>query len=153
MNCSQKHHQNGEITYSQSVITPVVVHPDIKKAIALPPEFIIPQDGHKKQDCEIAASKRFLKAEGPALKKLQVTILGDDLYCHQPFCELVLKEGLDFILTCMVLSHPTLYEYVELLKEDIQTLVETRWEGEIQYKDTYRFLNNVPLRDEKKPWG
>ena len=85
MNCSQKHHQNGEITYSQCVITPVVVHPDIKKAIALPPEFIIPQDGHKKQDCEIAASKRFLKAEGPALKKLQVTILGDDLYCHQPF--------------------------------------------------------------------
>ena len=113
------------------------------------PEFIIPQDGHEKQDCEIAASKRLLMVDGATFKKLHVTILGDDLYCHQPFCELVLEEGLDFILTCKEPSHLTLYEYVDLLKEDVQTVVVTRYEGKIEYKDTYRFLNNVPLRDEK----
>jgi ribosomal protein S26 len=148
-NCSKKHHQDGSITYGHSVITPVVVHPDIKKAISLRPEFIIPQDGHKKQDCENAAAKRFLKAEGPTLKKLQTTILGDDLYCHQPFCELVLKEGLDFILICKESSHSTLYEYVKFLKEDVQTTVVTRYDAKKEYKDTYRFLNNVPLLDAK----
>lgn len=148
-NCSKKHHQNGMITYSHGLITPVVVHPGLNKAISLRPEFIIPQDGHEKQDCENAAAKRFLKAEGATLKKWQVTILGDDLYCRQPICELVLEEGLNFILTCKESSHSTLYEYVGLLKEDLQTVVITRYEGKIVYKDTYRFLNGVPLIDDK----
>ncbi|MCP5051499.1 MAG: ISNCY family transposase, partial [bacterium] len=123
--------------------------PGNNKVISLIPEFITPQDGHEKQDCENAAAKRWLKANGVWLKQLGVTILGDDLYCKQPICKLILDEGLDFILTCKKESHPTLYEYVALLQDDIQTVEVFRWEGKQQYKDTYRFLNKVPLRDGK----
>lgn len=146
-NCSQTHHKDGSITYSHSVITPVIVKPGNEKVISLIPEFIIPQDGHQKQDCENEASKRWLGSYGPMLKELRVTILGDDLYCHQPMCERILAEGLDFILVCKEESHKTLYEYVKLLKEDIQTVEIRRWKGKEVLVDTYRFLNGVPLRD------
>ena len=55
-NCSSHQHKNGSTTYFHSVVTPVVVAPGQAKVIALEPEFILPQDGHDKQDCEIAAA-------------------------------------------------------------------------------------------------
>jgi hypothetical protein len=50
------------------------------------PEFIYPQDGYEKQDCELTAAKRWMNSEAPHLP-VNTTILGDDLYCHHPFCE------------------------------------------------------------------
>jgi len=32
-------------------------------------------------------------------------LLGDDLYCNQPFCEQVLEQGLNFVFTCKPDSH------------------------------------------------
>jgi hypothetical protein len=146
-NCNQKRHKNGRITYFHSVITPIIVHPDSNRVIALTPEFIIPQDGEEKQDCENAAAKRLLRNNGDWWKELGVTILGDDLYCKQPICELIKEKGLNFILTCKPDSHKTLYEYVEYQSEDIQTVEVRRWTGKRYEIDTYRFLNGVPLRD------
>jgi len=62
------------------------------------PSFITPQDGHAKQDCEQVAAKRWIERQ--AGRYQQVTILGDDLYCKQPFCELLLDHGFNFILVC-----------------------------------------------------
>jgi hypothetical protein len=58
--CSTQQHKDGSTTYFHSVVTPVVVTPVVvapgqNKVIALEPEFILPQDGHDKQDCETAA--------------------------------------------------------------------------------------------------
>jgi hypothetical protein len=148
-NCRESLHSNGSITYSHSVVTPVLVKPGVKKAISLFPEFIMPQDGHDKQDCENAAAKRWLASYGSTLKSLGVTVTGDDLYSKQPLCQAILDQGLDFILVCKEEDHKTLYEYVNFLKEDIKTVAVTRWEGQKKLTDTYRFLNEVPLRDGK----
>ena len=152
--CSQRHHKkDGSITYSHSAVLAALVKPGSNKAISLTPEYITPQDGHEKQDCETAAAKRWLGAYGPMLKQLglRVTITGDDLYCHQPLCEIMLDKdlALDFILVCKEESHKTLYEYVEFLNDDIQTVEVKRWEGKRLFTDTYYFLNGVPLRDGK----
>jgi hypothetical protein len=40
-----------------------------------------------------------------------------------------------------------LYEYLDFLAEDIETVEVSRWEGKRYVVDTYRFLNSVPLRD------
>ena len=111
--CSQTHHRNGQVTYSHSVITPVIVAPDNNTVIPLEPEFITPQDGHAKQDCENAAAKRWLSQYGPRYRALGVTILGDDLYSRQTLCEAILEHGLSFILVCKPNSHKTLYEWVD----------------------------------------
>jgi len=82
--------RNGIEYYSHTAITPVLVAPDEKRVIALEPEFIQPQDGQEKQDCERNAGKRWLVRNAPYLAGHKVAVLGDDLYCNQPFCEQVL---------------------------------------------------------------
>jgi hypothetical protein len=65
----------------------VIVHPDLSHVLPLAPEFIQPQDGHTKQDCEIAAAKRWLTQAESRYPNQPITLLGDDLYAHQPFCQ------------------------------------------------------------------
>jgi hypothetical protein len=148
-NCSVKNHRNGTVTYYHTVVTPVIVASGNPRVIPLEPEFITPQDGHKKQDCENAAAKRWLSAYGARYAALGVTILGDDLYCKQPLCEAFIHEGLNFILVCKPDSHKTLYEWVAGLAGtgDVQTIEIKRRKGKLRYTDTYRFANRVPLRD------
>lgn len=55
-NCSQRVLTNGDTQYFHSVLTPVLVQPGHPQVLALEPEFIVPQDGHAKQDCEIQAA-------------------------------------------------------------------------------------------------
>jgi hypothetical protein len=148
-NCCKINHKDGSTTYYHSVLTPVIVRPGLDKVIALAPEFILPQDGHDKQDCENAAAKRWIQGQGKKYSPLGVTILGDDLYCKHPICKLLLDNGFNFILTCKPDSHKALYEWVELLDEgvDRHTVVIRRWNGKIWEVYTYRYANNVPLRD------
>jgi len=110
--CSVTQHKNGTVTYSHTVVTPVIVAPGNPRVIPLEPEFITPQDGHEKQDCENAAAKRWLAEYGARYAALGVTVLGDDLYCKQPLCEAFISKGLNFILVCKPDSHKTLYEWV-----------------------------------------
>jgi len=56
--CSHQKLKNGNTLYQHSAVTPVIVAPRQAQVIPLPPEFIQPQDGQDKQDCEIAAGKR-----------------------------------------------------------------------------------------------
>jgi len=93
--CSCKTHNNGNVSYSHTVVTPVLVKPGCDKVIPLAPEFIRPQDGHEKQDCEINASLRWLDSQGSQYAALGTTVLGDDLYCHEPFCRALLVKGLN----------------------------------------------------------
>ena len=148
-NCSTKDHKDGSTTYSHSAITPVFIKPGYNKVISLPPEFITPQDGHEKQDCENTAAKRWLNQFAPLFKALGITILGDDLYCKQSLCELILLHGLDFILVCKPDTHKTLYQWVEELDglHAVESVTEKRWTGKTHHIDTYRFVNQVPIRD------
>jgi len=52
--------KSGEIHYFHSVVTPVIVSHHQSQVIPLVPEFIEPQDGNDKQDCESTAAKRWL---------------------------------------------------------------------------------------------
>jgi len=90
--CSTRTLKSGETHYFHSVITPVIVCPGQTYVIPLVPEFIVPQDGHDKQDCENAAAKRWLSQHGQRFSPLNVTILGDDLYCRHPLCHSLLAH-------------------------------------------------------------
>lgn len=150
--CLQKQHKNGKTTYSHQVITPVLTTPENGQVIPLPPEFITQQDGARKQDCEINAAKRWLATWGEHYFPLGITVLGDDLYCHEPFCQRIKALGGHFILTCKPNSHKTLYEWLESLEKTkgIQIYSVKRWTGRQHVTDTYRFASNVPLLDSKE---
>jgi len=152
--CSCKTHSNGSVNYSHTVVTPVLVKSGNDKVISLAPEFVCPQDGHEKQDCEINASLRWLERQGSQFAALGTTILGDDLYCHEPFCRALLDKQLEFILVCKPDSHKTLYEWVDDLERNgvVKTVVRKRWTGKRNEIDTYRYVGTVPLRDTDDAW-
>jgi Transposase DDE domain len=143
--CSSRRLKSGEMQYFHSVVTPVIVCPGRTQVIPLVPEFIVPQDGHDKQDCENAAAKRWLAQHGARYQPLGITVLGDDLYCHQPWCEQLIRQELNFILTCLPDSHKTLYDHLEGIS--LPRVVHKRWIGKVEETATYRYLHQVPLRD------
>lgn len=147
--CSVQHHKDGSTRYYHSAITPVVVNPGNNCVLSLEPEFITPQDGQKKQDCENAAAKRWLTAAGLAYASRGVTILGDDLYCNDPICRLLQDHGYHFLLTCKYSSHKYLAEWIEIAdpKEDLHERVIKKWDGKKHSYYRYRFANGVPIKE------
>ena len=148
-NCSTRQPATGSVTYSHTALTPVLVKPGLNKVIPLAPEFVRPQDGAEKQDCELNAAKRWLADWGDAYRPFGVTLLGDELYCHEPFCREALQRGFGFILVCKPASHPTVSEWVEFLDRGgaVRTVVQRRWTGQRREIDTYRYAPAIPLRD------
>jgi len=145
--CTQARQKDGSVRYRHIAVTPVIVAPGQDKVVALPPEFVTPQDGHNKQDCELAAAGRWLDTWGAHYAARAMTVLGDDLYCHQPFCEKVLALKAHFLLSCKPESHSTLYEWVADLNRNgtINTVAVARRVGKKHVTDTYRFASHLPL--------
>jgi len=148
--CSQRILKNGETNYYHSVLTPVIVQSGNEHVISLEPEFITPQDGHEKQDCEIQAGKRWVEKHGDFYAKRGVTMLGDDLYSRQPFCQALKDKKLHFILVCKPDSHVNLYETVEFLTAQgvLGIKVVRRWNGRYAEIFTYRYANKLPLNGD-----
>ena len=135
--------------YSHAAITPVLVAPGNRHVIALEPEFMLPQDGTDKQDCEQQAAKRWVRRNANRFKPQQITILADDLHSRQPFCEVLLEHQMHFVMTCKPDSHPTLYEEVDLLSriDGLSEFTLRQWSG--RYTEVWhcRYSNQLPLRD------
>jgi len=141
--------KDEEKHYAHQVLLAVLCAAEQAHVVCLDPEFITPQDGHKKQDCEQQAIKRWVERNARRFEPWSVTILTDDLHCHQPTCELLLKHNLHFILTCKPESHTTLYEELRLLERvegAISTKTVRRWNGRYHERWVYRWAEQVPLR-------
>ena len=74
--------------------------------------------------------------------------MGDDLYSNQPFCELVLQHGYNFIFTCKPDSHTTLSERLAFWQAtDAMAAREVHhWNGRFTEVTLVRYLNDVFLR-------
>ena len=147
--CSSRTHKNGTITYFHSAILPVIVAPGQSQVISLAPEFITPQDGHQKQDCEVAAAKRWLKTHALEFQGQPITLLGGDLYSHQPMCEEILLSGMNFIFTCLETSHTALYDWLKYLDGigEVKKLEVKQWHKNSREVYSYQYVNCIPLRD------
>jgi hypothetical protein len=115
-----------------------------QQVLPLPPEFIAPQDGAEKQDCERGAAKRWLARHGHSVAHLRPIYLGDDLFACQPIAAAIQQAGGNFILTCKPSSHPTTTEYLHgvTLEEHRQTVCKR---GK-RTTTIYRWLTGAPLR-------
>jgi hypothetical protein len=145
--CSQS--QVEETThYSHRALTALVVHPEQEQVLPLMPEFIMPQDGVEKQDSEIAAAKRWIAREKLWLQEHRAILLGDDLFSHQPFCQLVEEAGLSFILVCKPSSHELLYQWIEGMERGgkLTEVRQRQWNGRHGEVWRYRYASDVPLR-------
>lgn len=138
----------GRTRYSHRALTALVVHPEQHEVLPLMPEFIVRQDGIEKQDCELAAAKRWLSKQKRWLREQKAILLGDDLFSHQPFCALVGQAELAFILVCKPKSHKLLYQWIEGMEEGgtLKEIVQRKWNGRHGEIWHYRWARDVPLR-------
>ncbi len=146
-NCSHRKRNNGKVEHFHTMVSATVVAPGVSRVIPLQPEFVSPQDGHDKQDCENAAAKRWLAAYGENYKPLRPVYLGDDLYACQPVVESIQSVKADFIFTAKPSSHKTLYEWLD--GADINVMERRVKKGRKVSTYRYRWLNTLPLRDGK----
>jgi len=143
--CSTRLRGKGEIEYYHSMLAATLVAPGHDKVIPLEPEFIVPQDGAEKQDCENTAAKRWLATHGQRYEALDPIYLGDDLFSRQPLCQAVLDTGGHFLFVCKPSSHPLIQEY--LIGADLPVLEQAVKRGKQRFVHRYRWLPDVPLRD------
>jgi len=145
--CSTRKRADGETEYFHSFVGATLVAPGHTTVVPLPPEFVRPQDGARKQDCEPIAARRWLTRVGRRHAWLRPVYLGDDLYAHQPMCLDVLAAGGSFIFGCKPSSHKTLTEY--LTGVELDGFSHSVGRGSAKRMHRYRWMQGVPLRDGK----
>jgi hypothetical protein len=143
-----RNRSNGKTEYYHSMLAATLVAPGHNMAIPLMPEFVAPQDGQGKQDCERNAAKRWLAAHSQRVAGLRPVYLGDDLFSCQPVAEAVVQTGADFLFVAKADSHKTLYEFLQggTLEQYSETI---RQPGRKHLTYQYRWMQAVPLRDGK----
>ena len=143
--CSTRKRADGAVKYFHGFVGATLVAPGHKTVLPLPPEFVRPQDGAAKQDCDTAAAKRWLARLRPAYAWLKPVYLGADLYARQPLCQALQAVGGHFLLVCKPSSHKTLAE--DLTGVELDSLTETKGRGAEKRVYRYRWMSGVPLRD------
>jgi hypothetical protein len=147
-NCSHRKRGKNKTEYFHTLLAATVVAPGHNRAVPLEPEFIEPQDGHDKQDCESRAVRRWLTAHAAQYAGLKPVYLGDDLFSRQSICQAVLDQGAHFLFVCKPDSHPAIEEFRAGIKLD--ELIQTVRRGKRWTTYRYQWLCNVPLRGDAK---
>lgn len=143
--CNHRKRANGEIEYFHTFVAATIVKPHCGLTYSLPPEFVTPQDGSVKQDCEYKAALRWLQRVGPLCFQLKPIYLGDDLYAKNEICERILDMKGSFIFTCKDNSHKTLFEFRKGLS--LSTYETYKGSGKQKRKYCYNFVTDLPIRD------
>ena len=142
--CSTRRRADGGTECFHAFLGASLVAPGHKRVLPLPPEFIAPQDGAEKQDCERHAAKRWLARHAAALAYLRPVYLGDDLFACQPMVAAIHDAGGNFILTCKPSSHKTIAEYLH--GAELQDHRQNVCKRGKRTTTIYRWLSGVPLR-------
>jgi hypothetical protein len=147
--CSVADHKDGRRVYSHSVLLAAIVAPQVSQVIPLQPEFLRPQDGTDKQDCELRAAQRWVEGVAPGYSELDITLLGDDLYANQAMIRGVLQAEMGYLFTAKQDSHRYLYEEIASLEKlgELHGVQHTRWTGRQRQIWRYRWVNGVRLRN------
>lgn len=139
----------GHVRYHHQILQAALVHPDMRQVVPLVPEPIKNEDGRKKQDCEINASKRVLKKIRRDHPKLKIIIGGDSLYSKQPFIDGLKAARMSYVLSAKPDDHKILFEWVRELKEmgEVATFELRDHKG---YIHRYEWVNQIPLNVSPK---
>lgn len=144
--CLTKEHKSGELTYSHGVLQGAIMHPDKKQVIPVMPEAIKNEDGNKKQDCELNASKRFIANLRKAHPRQKFMICGDGLMSHQPMIETTLKNNMHYLFVAKPGDHKYLTQWLSAYKS-LPTIETMDDKGRVHL---YTWQNKVPLHGGEK---
>ena len=148
--CSKRKHKTTGTEYHHNAAVAVLAAPKHKQILPLAVEFVTPQDGDKKQDCETKAVKRLLRQHAGAFdQRFKPVYLGDDLYACQPISQQILEQpNSDFIFNCKPGSHQLIQQYLHGI--ELPQLKRRRKNKRNQFETFhFKWLCEVPIRDSK----
>ena len=143
--CLTRRRVKGKTENYHAMLAATVVAPGHAMALPMMPEFIAPQDGAAKQDCERNAAKRWLAAHAKRLMDLRPIYLGDDLFACQPVAAAITAAGGAFLLTAKPASHKALYDFLQGATLDEHTATQKTNGKRLTYR--FRWFAGAPLRD------
>ena len=157
--CSTRHvGKAGTPQYFHSMVCPAVVADGHNRIIPLMPEFVEPQHDpaahntaltgqRQKQDCERNAAKRWISKHASNLAPYRPVLLGDDLYCCNPICQLVRDSGADFLFVCKPDSHKCLHDFLHPALYHSSGWLPVRNAKQHLTYHRCRWQSGVPVRD------
>lgn len=98
VNCCQKQHKDGSITYYHNALSAVIVKPGHKEVFPLAVEQITHQDGASKNDCELSAVKRLIPQIRQALGGRKLVIVEDAMFANAPHIRQLKENDMRFII-------------------------------------------------------
>jgi len=144
--CLTKEHKTGDITYSHAVLQGAIMHPDKKQVLPVMPEAIKNEDGTKKQDCELNASKRFIANLRAAHPRQKFMICGDGLMSNQPMIEETIAGCMHYLFVAKPGNHKYLMAWLNAYDElPITEFIDAKGNSHI-----YTWQNDVPLNGNEK---
>ena len=143
--CSHRLRNDGKTEYFHTFVGATIVTPASKTVLSLPPEFVYPQDGNLKQDCEWKAALRWFERLGTRCCRYNPVYLGDDLYAKHEICTKITDMGGKFIFTCKDSSHKTLCQFRNGIVPE--SYMEIKGIGKQKREYTYNFILDLPIRD------
>lgn len=111
--CQIKTHADGRVSYSLQMLGAALVHPERKEVIPLIPEIISRQDGSRKNDCELNASRRSLSKFRQEHPHLKIVVTQDGISPNGPYIRFLEDHGYHFILTVKEADHAHLFAHFD----------------------------------------
>lgn len=138
--CIEKHHRDGSVSYSHSMLCAMLVKAGQKEVFVMGSEAIRCQDGAQKNDCERNAAKRLLDWLATQYKGESLLLTEDALYANGPHIRQIIEHNFSYILGIKADGNKSLFSAFDH-NERVKRLSFTR-QG---VKHQFQYLNNLPL--------
>jgi hypothetical protein len=147
-NCSHRQRGKDKTEYFHTMLAATLVAPGHNRVVPLEPEFVVPRDGHDKQDCESRAARRGLTTHGARYARFDPIYLGGDLFSRQPICQAGLDAGGHFLFVCKPDSPKAIEEFRAGIVLDER--IDRVRRGKKSDTRRHQWLSDVPLRGDDK---
>jgi len=146
--CQTQQHNNGEISYSHSMLAAVLVHPYRKEVFPISSEAIQKQDGQSKNDCELNAAKRLQQKLAQEYENQPFIIVEDALYANEPHINAILDKEWQYIISIKPGNNERFFRYFENRKE--LGKVHTRIIPDGKGAHHFYWINGMALNNDSK---
>ncbi|MCB0628251.1 MAG: transposase [Saprospiraceae bacterium] len=144
--CQERHHRNGQITYSHSMLCAALVHPDQREVFIMGSEPIKKQDGSQKNDCERNAAHRLLDWMSDHYKDYNLLFVEDALYANGPHLRRIRELNWNFIVNIKPGSHELLFKLFDTRKAQ-GSVRFCQWMDKQGTTHRFWYDNDLPLNE------
>jgi len=148
--CLERKHRDGTTTYSHSMLSAALVHPDHAEVFVLDNEPIVKQDGDNKNDCERNAADRLFASLKSTIGDESVVYALDALYGCAPIIKLITASSPKW--RYVINAKPTGHKHLFAQFDECNEKGEVKWRKLRRKDGTYEigYVSELELNASNK---